>query len=370
MTKRLVSTPKKDGFRMPGEFEKHEKTWMIWPEKADNWRYCAKPVQKVFIQVAKEISKFEPVVVCASSLQYQNALKSLGNNIQVIEMSSDDMWIRDTGPAFLVDDKGNLRAVDWEFNAWGGLEYGLYSSWDKDNQIAKKICELENIDLYKIDDFVLEGGSIHVDGEGTCIVTQACLLHKGRNPHLSKNEIDQNLKNFLNVEKIIWLENGIYLDETDEHVDNILHFIAPATVVLAWTDDKNDPQYEMSKKAFDLLSSQKDSKGREFKIHKLYLPNPPITVTEEEAMGCDLVKEEIPKKKGDRQAASYANFLIVNGGVILPIFNVKEDKIAVETLQKVLPNHKIVTINSREILLGGGNIHCITQQQPLKVTKK
>lgn len=364
MGKRLLSTPKDDGYRMPGEFERQEKIWMLWPERTDNWRNGAKPAQRVFAEVANTIIKFEPVTVGVSTSQYQNAREMLHDDVQVVEMSSNDAWIRDCGPTFVINDKGGIRGIDWEFNAWGGLENGLYFPWDLDDQVARKVCELEKVDSYRAEGFVLEGGSIHVDGEGTCIVTEACLLDKGRNPHLSKGEIEQHLKNYLNVEKVIWLSEGIYLDETNEHVDNIIHLVAPATVVLAWTDNKDDPQYQMSKKALDVLTDATDAKGRHFDIHKLYIPEIPITVTKEESMGVDAVEGTLPRLEGDRQAASYANFLMVNDAVILPTFNCPQDQLAVETLQRALPNHEIATVYAREVLLGGGNIHCITQQQP------
>ncbi len=369
MAKRLTSTPGQDGYRMPGEFEPHEKTWMLWPERTDNWRNGAKPAQKAFVDVATAISQFEPVVVGVSVGQYQNALEMLPESVTVVEMSNDDSWIRDCGPTFVVNDKGDMRGIDWEFNAWGGLVDGLYFPWDKDDQVARKVCELESVDSYRTDGFVLEGGSIHVDGEGTCIVTEACLLSEGRNPHMSKEEITNQLKEYLNVEKVIWLKEGIYLDETNEHVDNIIHYVAPATVCLAWTDDESDPQYPMSKNAYDLLSNETDAKGRKFEIHKLYIPTPSIVVTKEESEGVDSVEGTLPREEGDRQAASYSNFLIVNGGVILPIFDRPEDEIAKATIQKSLPNHRIVTVPGREIVLGGGNIHCITQQQPKKLNK-
>ena len=369
MAKRISSTPKKDGFRMPGEFEEHEKTWMLWPERTDNWRNGAKPAQKAFVKVAEAISQFEPVVVGVSAGQYQNALEMLPENVKVVEMSNDDSWIRDCGPTFVVNDKGDLRGIDWEFNAWGGLVDGLYFPWDKDDQVARKVCELEGVDSYRTEGFVLEGGSIHVDGEGTCIVTEACLLSEGRNPHMTKEEITNQLKEYLNVEKVIWLKEGIYLDETNEHVDNIIHYVAPATLCLAWTDDENDPQYPMSKAAYDLLSNETDAKGRKYTIHKLHIPAPPIVVTKEESEGVDSVEGTLPREEGDRQAASYANFLIVNGGVILPVFDRAEDQKAVETIQKALPDHRIVTVPGREIVLGGGNVHCITQQQPKRIKK-
>lgn len=365
MAKRLDGTPKKDGFRMPGEFEEHKQCWMIWPERTDNWRMGAKPAQKAFVQVAEAISEFEPVTMAVSRRQYSNAREKLPAHIRVVEISSNDAWMRDSGATFVKNDRtGEVRGVDWEFNAWGGLVDGLYFPWDQDDKVAQKMCEIESVDTYRTNGFVLEGGSIHVDGEGTCIVTEACLLHESRNPHMTKEEIENQLKEYLNLEKIIWLPEGICLDETNEHVDNILHYIAPGKVVLAWTEDKNDPQYNMSAEAYEVLSNTTDAKGRKLEIFKLHIPTE-ILITSEEADGVDAVDGTLPRQEGDRQAASYANFYIANGAVILPVFNdEKFDKLAIETLQKALPDRKIVPIYAREIILGGGNIHCITQQQP------
>jgi len=364
MPKRLNTTPTVDGFRMPGEFEEHSKTWMIWPERTDNWRQGAKPAQKAFTEVATAISKFEEVIMVVSQSQYSNAREMLPAQVKVVEMSNDDAWMRDVGPTFLVDDKGNLRANDWAFNAWGGLVDGLYFPWDKDDQVARKVCELEEVDTYRTDEFVLEGGSIHVDGEGTLIVTEACLLSEGRNPEMTKEEIENQLKESLNVQKVIWLVNGIYLDETNEHVDNIIHYCAPGVIALAWTEDETDPQYELSKAAYEVLSNETDAKGRKFEIHKLHIPST-VTITKEESEGVDSVDGTLPREEGDRQAASYANFYIVNGGVVFPTFNDPVyDKLAEETLQKIFPQREVVGVYAREIILGGGNIHCITQQQP------
>ncbi len=163
------STPKQDGFRMPGEFEEQERIWMVWPERTDTYRDGAKPVQEVFVNLAAAIAEFEPVTMLVSNAQYINARTRLPENIRVLEMSNDDCWARDIGPTFLVNDKGEVRACDWKFNAWGGLVDGLYFPWDNDDKAAQKICELAGVDRYRTDDFVLEGGSIHVDGEGTLL---------------------------------------------------------------------------------------------------------------------------------------------------------------------------------------------------------
>lgn len=360
--KTFETSPKKDGFRMPGEFEKHDGCWMIWPERPDNWRLGAKPAQKVFAEVAAAIGKYEPMTVCVSNAQYDNARHMLPEYVRVVEMSTDDSWIRDCGATFVINGE-EVRGVDWSFNAWGGLVDGLYFPWDKDDHVARKMCDIERLDRYRLDDFVLEGGSIHVDGQGTLIVTEECLLSEGRNSHLTKEEIEDVLKEYLNLEKIIWIPYGIYNDETNGHVDNIIHYVAPGKVVLAWTEDKNDPQYEICQKAFEVLNNETDAKGRKLEIVKLMLPAN-ILITKEESEGVDAVDGTLPRNEGDRLAASYANFYIANGAVVLPVFNDPNDEKAIETLKSVFPDREVVAIYAREILLGGGNIHCITQQQP------
>ena len=364
MARKLESTPRADGYRMPGEFEPHKGCWMIWPERTDNWRLGAKPAQKAFVEVAEAIAKYEEVTMCVSQRQYMAAKEMLSSNIRVVEMSNDDSWMRDVGPTFVINNEGDVRGIDWRFNAWGGLLDGLYFPWDKDDQVAKKVCEIENKDFYSLESFILEGGSIHSDGDGTAIVTEACLLDESRNPDLSKEEIENTLKEYLNVEKVLWLPNGIYLDETNEHVDNIVHYCAPGVLALGWTDDEKDQQFPYSKAAFDYLSKETDAKGRKLEIHKLHIPNE-VLITQEESEGVDAVDGTLPRLEGDRQAASYANFYIANGAVILPLFgDEKYDEMAKKTLQKIFPDRDIVGIYAREIILGGGNIHCITQQQP------
>ena len=360
------STPKEDGFRMPGEFEPHRGTYIIWPERPDNWRLGAKPAQKTFTEVASVIGKYEQCTVVVSQDQYANARGMLPDYVRVIEMSNNDSWIRDCGATFLVNDKGTLRAVDWCFNAWGGLVDGLYFPWDKDDMVARKMCEIEGADSYRLDDFILEGGSIHVDGEGTCIVTEECLLSEGRNPDKSKEEIEQILKDYLNVEKVLWLPWGIYNDETNGHVDNVCNYVKPGEVVLAWTDDESDPQYARSKADLDYLEKEKDAKGRKLVVHKLYTPKNHVLITKEESEGVDAVDGTLPRLEGDRLAASYVNYLTGNGFIAMPIFGDPNDKLAIKKLQELYPDRVIEAIPAREILLGGGNIHCITQQIPAR----
>lgn len=367
--KRLDSIPSKDGFRMPGEFERHSGTYMIWPERPDNWRLGAKPAQKVFVEVANAIGKYEPMTMVVSRAQYDNARNMLADYVKVVEMSNDDSWMRDCGATFVVNDRGDMRGIDWKFNAWGGLVDGLYFPWDQDDKIAQKMCEIEQVDSYRLDDFILEGGSIHVDGEGTLITTEECLLSEGRNSHLTKEEIEKVLCETLNLEKVLWIPNGIYNDETNGHVDNICNFVKPGVVVLAWTDDESDPQYAISKAAYDYLSSVTDAKGRKLEIHKLYCPAP-ILITKEESEGVDAVDGTLPRQEGDRLAASYANYYTGNGFVALPVFNDPNDQRAIDLLQLLYPDRDIIPIYAREILLGGGNIHCITQQVPAAIDNR
>ena len=362
MSHLLATSPQDDGFRMPGEFEPHSKTWMLWPERRDTWRENAKPAQEAFGEVARAISQFEPVTIGVNQTQYGNARSMIPAHIQVVEIPNNDSWMRDCGPTFVTNGSGQVRGVDWDFNAWGGLESGLYYPWDLDDAVPQKILEMEGMDRYKAP-LVLEGGSIHVDGEGTLITTEECLLNPNRNPGFSKREIENVLMKYLNISKIIWLGVGVFSDETSGHVDNLCCFLSPGVVALTWTNDKNDPQYGISQDAYHRLELAQDASGRKLEIHKLLQPDP-VIITKEEAMGVDIVVGTKPRTAGDRMAASYVNFYICNGGAIVPTFNDPHDKRALDKLQGLMPDRKIVGVPAREILLGGGNIHCITQQQP------
>jgi agmatine deiminase len=252
--------------------------------------------------------------------------------------------------------------VDWDFNAWGGLVGGLYFPWDLDDAVPQKVLEIEGLDRYKAP-LVLEGGSIHVDGEGTLVTTEECLLNENRNPDLSREQIEEFLKAYTGVSKIVWLGRGVYNDETNGHVDNLCTFLRPGLLALTWTDDANDPQYEISRDAFERLSKAKDAKGRKLEVLKIHQPDP-VLIRAEEAEGVDAVAGSQPRNAGDRMAASYVNFFLCNGGLVLPTFDDPHDEAAMAALQKALPERRVVGVRAREILLGGGNIHCITQQQP------
>jgi len=362
MTQILTSTPRQDGFRMPGEFETHCRCWMLWPERPDTWRLDAGPAQKAFASVARAISEFEPVSMGVSQRQLETAVKLLPPPITLVKMDSNDAWMRDVGPTFVTNTTGELRGVDWGFNAWGGLKGGLYSPWDKDEQVAGSVLENQGLGGYKAP-FILEGGAIHTDGQGTLITTEECLLNPNRNPSLSKKEIEHLLKEYLSVETIVWLGKGVYMDETNGHVDNLCCFIKPGVVLLTWTDDKSDPQYEISCDALERLSKAQDARGRKLVVHKIHQPSP-LYISEEESAGVEQSGQAVPREKGGKLAASYVNFYMANTGIVMPIFDDPRDADAVAMIQSLFPDKKIVVLPTREILLGGGNIHCITQQQP------
>ncbi|PVH35435.1 hypothetical protein PAHAL_7G182900 [Panicum hallii] len=371
MAKILEGRPAKMGFRMPAEWEPHEQCWMGWPERPDNWRENAGPAQKTFARAAIAISKFEPVTICASAKQYPNVHKLMEHqtNIRVVEMSMNDSWFRDMGPTFITRkvesgiEKQTIAGIDWQFNAWGGI----YDDWSLDSDIAKKIVEIERIPRF-LHKMVLEGGSIHVDGEGTCITTEECLLNPNRNPNMTKLEIENELKDFLGVTKVIWIPRGLYGDEdTNGHVDNLCCFIKPGMILLSWTDDEKDPQYERSVEALSVLTQSVDAKGRQLEVVKIHVPGP-LYMTEEEADGVLSTGHAVAREPGTRLAASYVNFYVANGGVVAPAFgDDKWDKEAYAVLQKAFPDHEVVMVEGgREIVLGGGNVHCITQQQPVR----
>jgi agmatine deiminase len=368
MTHTLTTTPAADGFWMPAEFEPHAGCWMLWPERPDNWREAARPAQYAFADVAAAIAEFEPVTIGASASEYQVARSLLDSRIRVVEISHDDCWMRDVGPTFVVDKRGAVRGVDWHFNAWGGLSGGLYFPWDQDDLVARKVLEIEGRDRYRVP-IINEGGAIHVDGEGTALVTAECLLNPNRNPQLNRVQVEEYLRDYLNVSRIIWLGKGVCNDETDGHIDNLACFVRPGEVCLTWTDNKRDPQYAISLDAWERLHDERDAKGRRLKVTKLPMPGP-LTLGAKEATGIVPREGTKPRVAGERLAASYVNFYIANGGIVMPLLDPRTDRAAVARLKRLFPERRVLGVPAREVLLGGGNIHCITQQVPLAGVKR
>jgi agmatine deiminase len=286
----------------------------------------------------------------------------LGDRVRAVELSSNDSWMRDCGPTFLINKHRDVRGIDWRFNAWGGLAGGLYFPWDLDDAVASKVLEIERADRYEAP-LVLEGGSIHVDGAGTAFTTEECLLNPNRNGHLTQAQIESALQDYLGVRKIIWLGQGVYRDETSGHIDNLMCPVRPGIVALAWCDDADDPQHAISRDAFERLSRATDARGKSIEIVKVPMPSP-VLITEYQSAGVDHVHGTLPRRAGDRLAASYVNYYTCNRGIIMPLFDDPRDVEAAAILQQLYPDREVVGVPAREILLGGGNIHCITQQQP------
>jgi agmatine deiminase len=336
---------------------------MLWPQRSDNWRNGAKPAQHAWVDVATAIARFEHVTIGVNADQWENARAMLPDAVRVVEMSNNDSWMRDIGPTFVVNDHGDVRLVHWHFNAWGGLVDGLYFPWDQDELVPRKMAEIEGKDRYRAP-LVLEGGSFHTDGEGTLITTEECLLSEGRNPELSREQIEAHLRDYLGVEKIIWLKRGIDPDETNGHVDDVACFVRPGVVLAGWTDDASDWRHEILAENLDTLRNATDAKGRKLEVHTLPMPEP-MPFTAEEVAGVDAVEGTLPREAGEEAPASYINFYLCNGGLVVPVFGDPHDAEVLETLRGLFPDREVVGFPGREIVLGGGNVHCITQQQPL-----
>ena len=358
----LTTTPRADGFRMPGEFEPHAGVWMIWPTRPDNWRDNAAPAQAAFARVAEAIHEATPVTIGAAADQIDRARAALPAGVSVVELASDDAWMRDVGPTF-VTGGGELRGVDWIFNAWGGEDGGLYDSWDADDAVAAAVCEGEGAARYRAP-IVLEGGAIHTDGDGTLLTTEECLLNPNRNPGRSREQIEDALRDHTGVDTILWLGGGAANDETDGHVDNIACFARPGVVLVTTCDDAGDAQFAISADAIARLRGFRDARGRELEVIELPMPGP-LFLSAQEAAGVAVVPGSQPRRAGDRLAGSYANFLVTNGRVVVPLLDERTDDAALEVIAAAFPAHEVIGVpGCREILLGGGNIHCITQQVP------
>ena len=391
------STPAADGFSMPAEFAPQDRVWMGWPHRTDTWAHGAKPAQKQYAAIARAISQFTPVTMCANEADFANCLAAFedDDNVTVIEMTTNDAWFRDTGATFVTDGKGGKRAVDWHFNAYGGLIDGLYFPWDADDQIAAKMAQLTGCVRYRPDDMILEGGSITVDGEGTVIVTDQCLLSPGRTASAVLAEeadedtiwpayarafepwseelrayMDEHLKAYLGVEKVIWVKEGIDPEETNGHIDDVATFIAPGVVAVIWTDDEGYPFYRQCHEAYDTLAAATDAKGRALKVYKLPMPVKPLYMDQASCDTIDVDENAEPRVADEPLIASYMNYLVTNGGVIVPQYGDENDALAVQTLQEIYDEvwgegaYTCVGVQSEQVVFGGGNIHCITQQEP------
>ena len=328
------------GFYMPGEYEPHSCCWMAWPCREGLWANDS-ATAKEYADVANTIARFEPVMMLAPPDRVAAARALLCDNVTVIEMSIDDSWCRDSGPNFLVNDKGELAGSKWKFNAWGNK----YDPYDQDALMGSRILERVGVREFT-SPMVAEGGAITVDGEGTVITTESCLLNRNRNPGWSRAEIEAELCRTLGVEKVIWLPGDVEETETDGHVDGVAAFVEPGHVLVEINTDRTDPHYSVGQENLNALKGQIDARGRKLEIEFI---------------------EEGPYHPGlwNEGCSSYVNSYLANSAVIVPGYGYERDAAAVETYQRLYPDRNIVQVYIGHIALGGGGVHCITQQQPL-----
>ena len=360
------TNPLNDKFTFPFEGEKHLGTIILLPYRTDTWEEKGLLAFKEYKEIILTISQYEHVYVIKSpKVEYDISSLENNKNISIHEIDYDDAWSRDNTLIFLRNKDNKIRAVDFGFNAWGGDVDGLYKLWDDDNKLGSELSKLLKLESYQDKNFILEGGSVHSNGKGTLITTEACLLSKGRNSSLNKAEIEEHLKTMLGMQKVIWLPHGIVNDETNEHVDNMACFLDEETVLLAMFKDENDLQYKWSMEAKNILENETLVDGRIIKVILVNCPYPFLTISKEEYEGIEQEGKMYLHPIGDRLAASYVNFYMGNDFIILPKFNVKEDQEAYDILNDFFKGKKkIHQIESRKILMGGGNIHCITMQIP------
>jgi len=355
-------TPAADGYRMPAEWAPHRGTWMAWPERPDTWRDGAGPAREAFAAVAEVIAAHEPLTVTCSPGQLDRCRAAMPPGTRVLAIRSDDAWMRDIGPTFVVDGRGGMAGVDWIFNAWGGELGGCYTPWEADDAMAAAVCAHEGVPRFRAP-IVTEGGALHTDGEGTLLVVAESIANPNRNPGVGRAELEAVLADHLGVTRVVWFERGLVDDETDGHVDNLACFVRPGLVLLHWCDDPADDQHPRSLEARRRLEAATDAGGRTLEVRLLPQPGP-LRIREEEAAGLRPSPGSKPRRAGDRLAASYVNAYVGNGFVLVPRLDPRTDDEAAATWADCLPDRRVVSVEAREILLGGGGIHCITCQVP------
>ncbi len=346
---------------MPAEWEPHEATWLSWPHKVESWPGAFEPVPEVFAQIAGVLGESELVRINVADDEMADGVRQLlrrgGVNLEAVRFHfnpTNDAWVRDHGPIYVVcdvqsdPDATSVRVteqqraiIDWEYNAWGNK----YPPYDLDNAVPARIAA-ESGETRFVPGIVMEGGSIDVNGRGTLLTTEACLLNPNRNPQLSKGEIEQYLKDFLGVRHILWLGDGIVGDDTDGHIDDLTRFVSADTVVTVVEDDPQDANYELLQENLRRLRTMRDQDGNPLQVVTLPMPGPVYF-------------------EDQRLPASYANFYIANRRVLVPVYNHKHDQVALDTLQRLFPDRLVLGIDCTPLVWGLGAIHCVTQQQPV-----
>jgi agmatine deiminase len=338
---------REQGFFMPAEWQRHDAIWLAWPYDPTTFPDRVSKVEAAYVQIVKEIHESEDVNIFVIDEPTQKKATEMfqqaGINMECVHIwVSDyaDVWFRDYGPIFVKNPKHELAMIHWDFNSWGDK----YETLLKDKEIPDVINKDLKLACYK-PGIVLEGGSIDVNGEGTLLTTEQCLLNSNRNPHLNKEKIEQYLKDYLGVRHFIWLKRGILGDDTDGHIDDLARFVNPTTIVCAFEDNENDADCDALKENYNLLCKSTDQDGKPLKIIKLPMP-------------------KVESDEGYRLPASYTNFYIGNTKVLMPFFDHPNDANELEILQELFPTRKVVGICCKDLVYGFGTLHCISQQQP------
>ena len=328
-------------FRMPAEWTEHQGCLMAWPTREELWGSVLDEAKEEYANVARAIAAFEPVTMVAPPGFGDDARTWCGPDITVVELPLDDSWFRDSAPLFVLDAAGRLAGVDFRFNAWGRKHH----PYDADDRISGLLLEHLGVERI-VSDMILEGGAITVDGEGTLITTEQCLLHPNRNPGMSRDEIEAELTSQLGVSKVVWLPYGGLLDtETDGHVDGVCAFAAPGKVVVSLPDDPAHPDYARMRANRAVLEASTDAHGRKFEI-------------------VDVPQTSFVDMADGQVEVSYLNYYLANGGVVVPVAGVPQDEDALKVIASAYPGRTVVGVHALAIAFGGGGVHCITQQIP------
>lgn len=343
-----TKTPAALGFRMPAEWAPQTAVWLSWPHKRASWPGQFRPVPYTFAKIVAAISRFEEVRINAAAPLHARAKRlcvAAGADMAKVTFynhPTNDAWCRDHGPIFVKHKKtGEVALTDWRYNAWGDK----YPPYDLDNEIPPSIARRLRLRRFE-HDMVLEGGSIDVNGAGLLLTSEQCLLHKNRNPHLTQAQIEKNLRDYLGVKSVLWVGEGIVGDDTDGHIDDITRFFKADGFVTAVEKNSRDPNHKILEDVLERLKSFRTPAGKKFDIVTLPMPKPVAF-------------------QGQRVPASYANFLIINGAVLVPTFRQpRRDAEVCETLGACFPGREIIPIDCYHLIWGLGTLHCISQQQP------
>ena len=346
-------TPSELGYYMPAEWRRHAATWLTWPKDPLTWPDRVPQVQEIYLQMMAALAQHEIVNLLVDDENTRQAVTQRcafdgKENIRFHLVETVDSWIRDYGPNFIINRERQLAYNDWIFNAWGNK----YEELKKDDSIPKQLESVLKVHRFE-PGIVLEGGSIDVNGEGCLLTTEQCLLNPNRNPRLNREQIEDYLRGYLGVTKILWLHEGIVGDDTDGHIDDIARFVSPGHIICPIEDDPADANYEILQDNLKRLEQMTDVCGNKFEITTLPMPG----IVAGSSSGTDRNLERLP--------ASYANFYIANVVVLAPIFGHANDRKALDTLQRVFPDRRVVGINCEPLVWGMGTIHCVTQQQPV-----